>query len=83
VTSVPQLTALLAPDPALPRRDDLLDGTLVGARLGELWGEGGGQTLGSCTRVRATYRRGESLRATFRIEADPARIHPPGTYWSR
>jgi len=68
VTSVPQLTALLAPDPALPRRDDLLDGTLVGARLGELWGEGGGQTLGSCTRVRATYRRGESLRTTYRIE---------------
>ena len=44
----------LAPDPVLPRRDDLLDDRVVGVRLGELldraWGDG---TVGDCTRVRA------------------------------
>ena len=53
-------TARLAADPALPRRDDLLDEALVGARL----------QVRSCTRVRARYRRGESLRATYRVEDD-------------
>jgi aminoglycoside phosphotransferase len=66
VTSAPQRTAALAPDPALPGRDDLLDGAQVGARLRQAMGE---RALGSCTRVRATYRRGESLRATYRLEA--------------
>lgn len=53
-------TARLAADPALPRRDDLLDEALVAARLG----------VRSGTRLRARYRRGESLRATYRVEDD-------------
>jgi hypothetical protein len=53
----------LALDPVLPRRDDLLDDRAVGALLGELLGK----PLGACTRVRAKYRRGESLRATYRL----------------
>jgi hypothetical protein len=66
----------LAPDPVLPRRDDLLDDRVVGVRLGALldrvWGAG---TAGDCTRVRAKYRLGESLRATYRVgPADRRRL---------
>lgn len=50
----------LAPDPVLPRRDDLLDDALVGSRLGAT----------TCTRLRAKYRMGESLRATYRVDDD-------------
>ena len=58
----------LAPDPVLPRRDDLLDDRVVGALLGELLDRSeGDRTAGGCTRVRAKYRRGESLRATYRV----------------
>jgi hypothetical protein len=68
VSSPVQAAVGLAPDPVLPRRDDLLDETFVGARLGELlhraWGE---PVVGGCERVRAKYRMGESLRATYRI----------------
>ena len=61
----------LAPDPVLPRRDDLLDDALVGARLHELCerASAGGLTT-ECTRLRAKYRMGESLRATYRIVDD-------------
>ncbi len=66
-----QAAVALAPDPVLPRRDDLLDDALVGARLGELLQPArGGQLIRSCTRVRARYRMGESLRATYRIADD-------------
>lgn len=76
-------TVRLAPDPVLPRRDDLLDDRVVGALLDELLDDrarGGGNPVG-CTRVRARYRRGQSLRATYRIgpEADAlvsARMFP-------
>jgi hypothetical protein len=68
VTLNPQLTALLARDPLLPLRDELLDGALVGPRLQQLLGEGDGSAEAHCTRLRATYRRGESLRATYRLE---------------
>jgi aminoglycoside phosphotransferase len=61
----------LAPDPVLTRRDDLLDDEVVGIRLGELlhraWGDG---RTGDCTRLRAKYRRGESLRATYLVGPD-------------
>ena len=61
----------LAPDPVLPRRDDLLDDRVVGALLGELLDRSeGDRTAGGCTRVRAKYRRGESLRATYRVGHD-------------
>ena len=75
VVSSPVRAAVdLAPDPVLPRRDDLLDDRVVGARLGELldraWGDG---AAGDCTRVRAKYRLGESLRATYRVGPDGGR----------
>ena len=66
VSSPVRAAVELAPDPVLPRRDDLLDDRTVGALLSELLG----QPLGACTRVRAKYRRGESLRATYRIGSD-------------
>lgn len=59
----------LAPDPALPHRDELLDDALVGQRLERLLapdGDGGSRVL-SCVRTRAKYRVGESLRATFEV----------------
>ncbi|HET6651384.1 MAG TPA: aminoglycoside phosphotransferase family protein [Nocardioides sp.] len=55
----------LARDPALPRRDDLLDEELVAARLQGLDREP--RTVAGCVRVRARYRPGESLRTTYRL----------------
>lgn len=60
-------TALLAPDPLLPLRDELLDDTVVGHTLLRLLRSADGSAPWSCTRVRARYRRGESLRVTFRV----------------
>ena len=55
----------LAPDPDLPRRDDLLDEQLVAVRLEGLDREAHPNT--DCVRVRARYRPGESLRTTYRL----------------
>lgn len=49
-----------APDPALPARDLLLDPAAVTSHLG----------VGSCATVRVKYRIGESLRVTYRIDAE-------------
>lgn len=58
----------LAPDPALPRRDDLLDEEQVAALLESLAARSGlGAPVTGCVRVRARYRPGESLRATYRL----------------
>ena len=58
----------LAPDPVLPRRDDLLDDDTAGARLGGLLDRvRGAGTTGDCARLRAKYRMGESLRMTYRV----------------
>lgn len=58
----------LAPDVMLPGRDDLLDDAFMAERLGDLlrptWGDG---LARECTRIRAKYRPGESLRATYRV----------------
>lgn len=70
MTSPVQLGADLAPDPDLPRRDGLLDEAYVAARLEELLAVGETSTVRRCTRVRARYRRGESLRATYRVSTD-------------
>jgi streptomycin 6-kinase len=67
MSSHAQETVLLAPDPVLPRRDDLLDDRVVGPRLAELLDHVPDNRGGACERVRAKYRRGESLRACFRI----------------
>ncbi len=55
----------LAPDPALPRRDDLLDEERVATLLHGLHADAAAITR--CVRVRARYRPGESLRTTYRI----------------
>jgi hypothetical protein len=71
VTSPVQAAVMLAPDPVLPHRDDLLDDAFVGVRLGELLHSALGEPAGGrCVRVRAKYRLGESLRATYRV-GDP------------
>ena len=71
MSSRAQETVLLAPDPVLPRRDDLLDDQVVGPRLAELLDQVPDDRSGTCERVRAKYRRGESLRASYRIGPEP------------
>ena len=60
------MTALLAPDPAVPQRDALLDERRMGALLGA--GLTGAAADG-CERVNAKYRVGDSLRIVYRIAA--------------
>jgi aminoglycoside phosphotransferase (APT) family kinase protein len=67
MSSPAQAAVTLPPDPVLPRRDDLLDDEVVGARLDELLDRARDGRTGDCSRVRAKYRMGESLRATFRV----------------
>ena len=58
------MSALLAPDPAVPMRDALLDAPRMAALLGErLTG-----TAATGERVNAKYRVGESLRVAYRLE---------------
>lgn len=71
MNSPAQETVALPPDPVLPRRDDLLDDEIVGARLDELLDRARDGRTGDCSRVRAKYRMGESLRATFRLGRGP------------
>jgi len=59
--------AQLAPDPLLARRDDLLDDTVAGAALMRLMEDAGHPRPHNCSRIRARYRRGESLRATYEL----------------
>ena len=73
MSSPVQAAVALAPDPVLPRRDDLLDDEAAGARLGALLDRAGaGVTTADAARVRAKYRMGESLRATYRVGQDAA-----------
>ena len=62
--SAPWLSAF-ADDPAVPARDAVLDADAVGARLPAVLGVNG--ALRGCSLVRAKYRLGESVRATYRI----------------
>jgi aminoglycoside phosphotransferase len=56
----------LAPDPAVPQRDELLDERVVARALsGRLLPE----PVDACRREYAKYRVGESLRVVYRIEA--------------
>lgn len=67
MSSPAQATAVLPPDPVLPRRDDLLDVDVVGARLDDLLDQVSAPLTGGCSLLRVKYRMGESLRATFRL----------------
>jgi aminoglycoside phosphotransferase len=60
------MTALLAPDPAVPQRDALLDERRMGALLGTALT---GAAADSCERVNAKYRVGDSLRVAYRVTA--------------
>jgi aminoglycoside phosphotransferase (APT) family kinase protein len=58
----------LAPDPAVPGRDVLLDGGVMTARLAELMGADGPAPIRAYRRGRAKYRVGESLRVVHEVE---------------
>ena len=51
---------MLAPDPAVPQRDALLDERYMASRLG----------AARCERINAKYRVGDSLRVVYRADAD-------------
>jgi aminoglycoside phosphotransferase (APT) family kinase protein len=72
----------LAPDPLFAQRDALLDEEELRARLSVLLDE----NLDACTRVRATYHPGRSLRLLLRVSNDrlvAARAYAPGASRSR
>ena len=54
------MTALLAPDPAVPQRDALLDERRMAGVLGAR----------HCERINAKYRVGDSLRVVYRVDAE-------------
>ncbi len=60
------MTALLAPDPAVPQRDALLDERRMAALLGS---QLTGAAADGCERLNAKYRVGDSLRVVYRIAA--------------
>lgn len=71
MSSSVQAIIRLAPDPRLPRRDELFDDALVGGRLNELLERTRtDRPITECTRIRAKYRPGESLRTTYRLVDD-------------
>jgi hypothetical protein len=55
---------MLAPDPAVPQRDALLDERRMGALLGHRLA---GAPAQRCERVNAKYRVGDSLRVAYRV----------------
>jgi tRNA A-37 threonylcarbamoyl transferase component Bud32 len=61
---------MLAPDPALPQRDLLLDPRIVAPVLERQLGLAGPLDLTRCEVGRVKYRLGESLRVRYRVEAD-------------
>ena len=65
------MTALLAPDPALPQRDALLDERYMAGVLG----------AGRAERINAKYRVGDSLRVVYRL--DDARIVAGRTFGAK
>ena len=67
-----RMTALLAPDPAVPQRDALLDERRMGALLGAGLT---GAAADRCERVNAKYRVGDSLRVVYRLAAGGGAAH--------
>lgn len=58
----------LAPDPALPQRDLLLDETVMAQYLSRLVTPHGALGVRSCERLRTKYRVGTSLRVLYQVE---------------
>jgi aminoglycoside phosphotransferase len=61
----------LAPDPAVPARDLLLDPRAAAARIGACFHEGG---IDRCERLRVKYRVGESLRVLYAVMVRGRRV---------
>lgn len=57
----------LAPDPALPQRDLLLDDQQMAVRLSPLIPHCGPSAIDNCEKQRIKYRIGESLRVLYRV----------------
>jgi Ser/Thr protein kinase RdoA (MazF antagonist) len=68
---------LLAPDRALPARDELLDADLMSGRLAAMFGIGCASSAHG-TRARAKYRIGESLRVVHHVCV----AHEPDWPWT-
>lgn len=60
----------LAPDPALPQRDLLLDDQQMAMRLSLLISGRGPSVIDSCEKQRIKYRIGESLRVLYRLSVN-------------
>jgi Ser/Thr protein kinase RdoA (MazF antagonist) len=67
LASTPSAWSRLAPDPALPQRDLLLDDRQAAARLSLLISRNGPAVIDSCEKQRIKYRIGESLRVLYRV----------------
>jgi Ser/Thr protein kinase RdoA (MazF antagonist) len=63
----PRLDHGLAPDPALPARDDLLDPALVADLLSASLGRAGRLDVSGAELMRVKYRMGESVRVLYRL----------------
>jgi aminoglycoside phosphotransferase len=66
----PSAPFVLAPDPALPQRDLLLDDQQMAARLSLLLRGHGPSAIDSCEKQRIKYRVGESLRVLYRLSVN-------------
>lgn len=69
-TSIPSASFSLAPDPALPQRDLLLDDRQMAARLSLLITRRSPAVIDSCEKQRIKYRIGESLRVLYRLSVN-------------
>jgi aminoglycoside phosphotransferase len=67
---IPSAWPGLAPDPALPQRDLLLDDRQTAARLSSLLSLDGPLVIDSCEKQRIKYRIGESLRVLYRVSVN-------------
>lgn len=69
-TSIPFAPFGLAPDPALPQRDLLLDDQQMAARFSLLISRRGPALIDGCEKQRIKYRVGESLRVLYRLSVN-------------
>jgi aminoglycoside phosphotransferase len=65
----------LAPDPAVPQRDHLLDPSNVAHRLSTRLGLHGSVHIGSCRLGSVCYRPGTRLRVVYELEIDGHNVH--------